>query len=174
MKRFAMMAAIALVAAGCGSKSPNSPSNTQPNSITFTAALNPANEVPPVTNADANARGTGTFKLNLTRDSSGNITDATGDFVFTVTGFPAGTQIRAMHVHGGGPGVSGSPVVDSGLTAANAFTLADGTGTNLTITGRPVGATLAQQIIADPNAYYFNIHSNLNPGGAARAQLVKQ
>jgi hypothetical protein len=60
------------------------------------------------------------------------------------------------------------------LTAANAFTLGDGTGTNLTISNRPVGATLAQQIIADPNSFYFNIHSNLNPGGAARAQLVKQ
>lgn len=174
MKRFAMMAAVALLAAGCGSNSnPGGPS-AAPTTITFTAALSPANEVPPVTNADAPARGTGTFTLNLTRDGSGTITEATATFVFSVTGFPAGTQIRAMHVHGGGPGATGSPVVDSGLTAATAFTLTDGAGTNLTISNRPVGAALAQQIIDNPNGYYFNIHSNLNPGGAARAQLVRQ
>jgi hypothetical protein len=173
MTRFAMMAAVALLAAGCGSSNPNSPS-TQPNTITFTAALNAANEVPPVTNEDANARGTGTFKLNLTRDASGNITDATGDFTFSVTGFPAGTQIILMHIHGGGPGINGQPVVNSGLTAATPIVLPDGSATNQTITNRPVGATVAQQIIADPNAFYFNIHSVRNGGGAARAQLVKQ
>jgi filamentous hemagglutinin family protein len=37
-----------------------------------------------------------------------------------------------------------------------------------------VTATLAQQIIANPNGFYFNVHSGLNPGGAVRAQLVKQ
>ena len=32
----------------------------------------------------------------------------------------------------------------------------------------------AQQIIDNPNGYYFNVHTTLNPGGAARGQLVKQ
>ena len=169
MKRVAIMAAAALLAAACGSSNPNTPS-TQPNSVTFTAALNPANEVPPVTNEDSNGRGTGIFKLNLTRDTSGNITDATGDFTFSVTGFPAGTQIILMHIHGGGPGVNGNPVVNSGLTAATAIVLPDGSATNQTITNRPVGATVAQQIIADPNSFYFNIHTVRNGGGAARCR----
>jgi hypothetical protein len=172
MKRFAMMAAVALVAAGCGS-SPSSPS-TPPNTITFTAALNAANEVPPITNADANARGTGTFTLNLTRDSSGTITDATSTFVYSLSGFPAGTQIRLTHIHEGGPGIPGGVVIDTGLTAANAITLPDGTLTNQTFSNRPVGAALAQRIIDNPNGFYFNVHSGLNPGGAVRAQLVKQ
>jgi hypothetical protein len=178
MKRIAMMAAVALLAAGCGSSSPNSPSSP-PNTIVFTAALSPANEVPPVTNADANARGTGTFTLNLTRDSSGAITEATGTFAFTVTGFPAGTIIRGMHIHEAGPGVNGSVIIDSQLTAANPAVLADGSGSQ-TISNRPLGSNpaaapaLAQRIIDNPNGFYFNMHTGVNLGGAIRAQLVRQ
>jgi hypothetical protein len=175
MKRYAIIAAAGILAAACGS-SPSSPSNTQPNTIVFTAALAFANEVPtlPASNADANARGNGTFTLNLTRDGAGAITDATGTFVYSLSGFPAGTVIRATHIHEGGPAVPGNVVIDTGLTAATAITLADGTLTNQTFANRAVGATLANQIIANPNGYYFNVHSGVNPGGAVRAQLVRQ
>jgi hypothetical protein len=173
MKRFAIMAAAALLAAGCGSSNPNSPS-TPPATVTFTAALNAANETPPITNADSNARGTGTFKLDLTRDGSGTITAAKATFVYSLSGFPAGTQIRATHIHEAGPGVAGGIVIDSGLTAANAITLPDGTLTNQTFTNDNVNAALAQRIIDNPNGFYFNVHSGLNPGGAVRAQLVRQ
>lgn len=175
MKRLAILGCVAaLTAAACGSDdTPTSPS-AQPTTIVFTAALNPGNEVPPVTNADANGRGTGTFTLNLTRDSAGVITDATGTFVYSLTGFPAGTVVRLTHIHQGGPAVNGGVVVDTGLSAANPITLADGTLTNQTFSNRAVGAALAQQIIADPNAFYFNVHTALNPGGAVRAQLVRQ
>ena len=175
MKRFVMMAAIAVLAAGCGSSSPSSPSNTQPNTVTFTAALSAQNEVPPITNADSNGKGNGTFTLNLTRDSSGTITAATGTFVYSLSGFPAGTTVRATHIHEGGPAVgSGSVVIDSGLTAANAISLPDGTLTNQTFSNVSVSAALAQQIINNPNGYYFNVHTAVNPSGAVRAQLVKQ
>jgi hypothetical protein len=174
MKRIAIGCLVTLVAACGGDGSPSSPSSAQPNTIAFTAALNPANEVPPVTNAEATGRGTGTFTLNLTRDGSGNITDATGTFVYSLTGFPAGTVVRLTHIHQGGPAGTGGVVIDSGLSAASAITLADGTLTNQTFSSRPVGAALAQQIIADPNGFYFNVHTALNPGGAVRAQLVRQ
>ena len=173
MKRYAIMAAAGILAAACGSSSPSGPSG-QPNTIVFTAALSAQNEVPPITNADVNARGIGTFTLNLTRDSSGTLTDATGTFVYNLTGFPPGTQIRATHIHDGGPGVNSGVVVDTGLTAANPLTLADGTLTGQTFSNRPVGAALAQRIIDNPNGFYFNVHSVLNPGGAVRAQLVRQ
>lgn len=173
MKKFATMAALALLAAGCGSSSPSSPS-TPPAAVTFTAALNPANEVPPVTNADAGASGNGTFKLDLTRDSSGAITTAKATFTFSLTGFPPGTNIILGHIHRGGPGVAGGFVVNTGLTAANPIVLANGSVTNQTISGIDVAPALAQEIIDNPNGFYFNLHTPLNPGGAVRAQLVKQ
>ena len=175
MKRFVMMAAVALVASGCGSKSPNAPSNTQPNTVTFTAALNPANEVPPVTNADATATGTGTFKMDLTRDSAGAITAAKATFVFTVTGFPAGTNVILGHIHRGTPGATGNPVVNTGLSAASPLVMANGSVTNHTISGIDVlPVSVAQEIIDNPNGFYYNLHTLANPGGAIRAQLVKQ
>jgi filamentous hemagglutinin family protein len=174
MKRFAMMAAAAVLAAGCGSNSSPASPSAPPNSITFTAALNPANEVPPVTNADATGSGSGTFKLDLTRDSAGAITAAKATFVFSLTGFPAGTNVILGHIHTGGPGVTGSPIVSTGLTAANPVVLANGSVTNQTIGNIDVTPTNAQLIIDNPNGYYYNLHTTLNPGGAVRAQLVKQ
>jgi hypothetical protein len=173
MKRYAMPVLAALAVTACGSN-PGGPSDTQSNTVVFTAALSPANETPPVTNGDATGRGTGTFTLNLTRDSAGTITDATGTFVYTLTGFPAGTSVILTHIHEAGPGVPGSVVINTGLSPATAITLADGTLNGQTFANRPVGATLANQIIANPNGYYFNVHTGLNPGGAVRAQLVKQ
>lgn len=174
MKRYVLVG-LAILAAACGS-SPSQPSNTPaPTTIVFNAALSASNEVPPITNADQNGKGTGTFTLNLTRDGSGNITAAKGTFVYNLSGFPAGTTVRATHIHEGGPGIgNGGVVIDSGLTAASAFTLTDGTIGNQTFADRTVDVTLANQIIANPNGYYFNVHTGLNPGGAVRAQLVKQ
>ena len=175
MKRYAIVAAVAMLAAACGS-SPSSPSNTQPNTITFTAALTASNEVPPITNADQNARGNATITFNLTRDSAGTITAATVGFVYSLSGFPPGTVIRLTHIHEGGPTIAGGVKVDSGLSPATAITLNDGTANNITFTNTtfPDGLGLINAIIANPNGYYFNVHSNLNPGGAVRGQLVKQ
>lgn len=175
MKRYVLVG-IAILAAACGSSSPSSPS-AQPNTVVFTAAMAASNEVPPITNADQNAKGNATITFHLTRDGSGTITAATVDYVYSVSGFPAGSTLRATHIHEGGPNISGGFVIDSGLTAANAITLADGSATNISFTGLTNfvgGISLIQRIIDNPNGFYFNVHSGLNPGGAIRAQLVKQ
>src|SRR4051812_29216623 len=106
MKRYALLAGAAILAAACGSDNPAGPS-TPPNTINFTAALSAANENPPITNADTNARGTARITMNLTRDSAGAITDATANFSFDLTGFPAGTSIILSHIHEGAPGING-------------------------------------------------------------------
>ena len=173
MKRYALLAAVTILAAACGSSSPAGPT-PPPNTVTFTAALNPANEVPPITNADASGSGSGTFKMDLTRDSAGTITAAKATFVFTLNNFPAGTQVILGHIHTGGPGVTGSPIVNTGLTAANPVVLTNGSVTNQTIGNIDVSGPNAQQIIDNPNGFYYNLHTVLNPGGAVRAQLVKQ
>ena len=176
MKRYVLVG-IAVLAAACGSSSPSSPSG-QPNTVVFTAALNAANETPnPITNADRDARGNSTVTFHLTRDGSGTITAATVDFVYSLSGFPPGTQIILTHIHEGGPGIGGGVKIGAPLSAATAITLADGTATNITfsnISGWGDGVPLVQRIIDNPNGFYFNVHSQLNPGGAVRGQLVRQ
>jgi hypothetical protein len=177
MTRAAVLVTASLVVAACGSDSPTSPPQQAPpsNTITFTAALSAANEVPPVTNADANARGTATITFNVTRDGAGNITGGSANFTYTLNGFPAGSVIRASHIHEGASGVAGGVRVDTGLTPATAVTLAaDGTGTLSFSNVSMSDAALVNSIVSNPAGYYFNVHSNLNPGGAVRGQLVRQ
>jgi hypothetical protein len=115
--------------------------------------------------------------FHLTRDSSGTITAATVDFVYSLSGFPPGTPIILTHIHEGGPGIGGGVKIGAPLSAATAITLADGTATNITfsnISGWGDGIPLVQRIIDNPNGFYFNVHSQLNPGGAVRGQLVRQ
>ena len=63
MKRLALVAATTLLfgAAGCGSSNtPTAPSDT----TIFTVQLSALNEVPPITNAEATARGTAVITIN--------------------------------------------------------------------------------------------------------------
>jgi len=178
MRQFAIATVLAVAVAGCGSSSPTASSgtNNQPNVITFTAQMTSAQETPPITNADTGATGTASIVFNLTRDSGGNITAATANFAYSLANFPAGTVIRLSHIHEGALGVGpGAVKGDTGLSPATAITLATGaTSSAITFNNIPVDATLAKQIIDGPAGYYFNVHSNLNPGGAVRGQLVKQ
>jgi hypothetical protein len=65
-----------------------------------------------------------------------------------------------------------SPVrIDSGLTPGTALTPTNGTVT-LSKNGLTTSPSVAADLIANPGNYSFNVHSNLNPGGAARGQLV--
>ena len=171
--RFVLIGMMALGAA-CGSKTASTtPSTTAAaNTVTFTAALSPANEVPAVTNADAAASGTATVTLNLTRDSAGTITAATTTFQVNLTGFPANTSITGAHIHPGASGTNGGVLVSTTLTSGE-IVLGNGVG-GFTKTAIPTAADVAQGIISNPAGYYFNVHTTLNGGGAARGQLVKQ
>lgn len=162
--------AVGLLFSGC-SKSTTSPSTTTAAPPKFTATLSPANEVPAITNADSTGSGAATITLNVTKDAAGNVTAATADFSVTLTGFPAGTTLTGAHIHTGGSGTTGGVIVNTGLTNGEVV-LANGTGgiNKLSITVDPA---VAQAIINGPGGYYFNVHTSLNTGGAARAQLVR-
>jgi hypothetical protein len=176
MKRYAM-AVSALLAVSCGgSPSAPAPGTPQPNTINFTAALSALNEVPPITNAESAARGAARIQMNLTRDGAGAITGATWNFVFDVNSFPANTLITLAHIHEAAPGVIGGVVVNSGLSPANGVLLTSGTQSNLTYNNLTVATgsgALAQRIIDNPNGFYFNVHTQLNGGGAVRGPLVR-
>jgi len=169
MKRmFVLAIAASFFAAACGSSSPSSPSPTQP---TFTAALSPANENPPITGAEASGSGNATITFNTTKDAAGNITAASVTFVVNMQGFPAGTPINIAHIHTGATGVNGAVLVSTTL-AAGEVVLATGSG-SFTKTATGVDAAVAQSIVNNPAGFYFNAHSTLNGGGVVRGQLVK-
>jgi hypothetical protein len=168
MKRmFVLAIAASFFAAACGSSSPSSPSPNQP---TFTAALSPANEVPPISGPEASGSGNATITFNTTKDAAGNITQASVTFVVNMQGFPPGTPINIAHIHTGAAGQTGSVLISTTL-AAGEVVLANGSGSfTKTVDTQPA---IAQNIINNPSGFYFNIHSTANPGGVARGQLVK-
>jgi hypothetical protein len=145
---------------------------TPENTVRFTANMTAAQEVPPITGPEANATGTVTITFNLTRNSQGTITGGTVDFNVTLANFPAGTVINAAHIHPGFAGNTGGITVNAGVSAGE-FTLANGSG-SFTKNAQPLTADQAASVIANPQGFYFNVHSALNPGGAVRGQLVRQ
>ena len=170
MTRWACVALIACgLVAGCSDDDPTGPSD-QP--LVFTAILSPANEVPAIANAESGGQGAMQVQFDLTRDASNVVTGGTATFYFQLSGFPASTRTQGAHIHSAGAGVNGPIVVDTGITATNAVPMADGIQE---FRSGPVSLTAAtaNAIIANPSAFYFNVHSPLNPGGFARGQLTR-
>jgi hypothetical protein len=169
MKQFAVAAVIglALVAGGCSKD--NGPSTVKP---TFTADLRTTNENPPISNAEAGATGQATITFDVTRDAAGNVTAGTATFSVTLANFPAGTPINAAHIHEAAVGVNGPVVFSTSLTTGE-VTLANGGGSFTKSGIAPGDPAVIQRIINNPAGFYFNAHSQLNPGGVVRGQLVK-
>ena len=112
----------------------------------YLATLSGANEVPP-----ADPDGTGTAIIT--------ISGTTVNYTITVANIAAPI---AQHIHSGAAGVNGPIVVNlPGTWVGN--TLNGSTTTD--------GATAAS-IIANPAAFYVNVHNNDFPGGAVRGQLA--
>jgi hypothetical protein len=165
-----LICAIGILAAGCGSKSPTAPSNPP---VVFRATLSSANEVPPISNSEAGSSGTATITFNLTRDASNAITGGTIDFAVTLSAFPNNSTATGAHIHPGAAGTNGGVLVSTGLTAAGAIAMPNGSG-SFTFNGVSTTAANLQAIMDNPAGYYFNVHTPVNPGVAVRGQLVRQ
>ena len=165
---------VSLFAVGCSSSTPapTTPS-APPTRFVFQAALSAANENPPISNAESTGRGNAKVTMNVTRDGSNNITAATVDVEATFTTFPNGTTATAAHIHTGATGVNGGVLVAM-VPAAGEVTMPNGSGSYVR-SGFPVTPVdVANQIIANPAGFYFNVHTALNPGGVVRGQLALQ
>ena len=173
MHRFALIALVlcgAAVTASCGDDdTPTSPSNLP---VVFSAVLRPANEVPPVPNAESTGVGAVQITFNLTRDAAGAITGGTADFYFQASGFPGDTMVQGAHIHPGVAGVNGPVIIGAALSAANRLPLSNGT-VEYRESGIVMSAANAAAVVANPSAFYFNVHSPLNPGGFMRGQLER-
>lgn len=157
-----ILVAVCALVAGCGDDdSPSAPSANAP--VTFAAQLSPANEVPPVAGSESSARGAVQVTFNATR--------TTATFYFQVSGLPAGTNLVGAHIHPGVAGVNGGVIVNTGLTATAPLTMSREAVEFSVSVG--IDPSLAQSIINNPSAFYFNVHTPANPGGVARGQLSR-
>lgn len=161
MKRLGIaVITLALGVAGCGDDNNGNPAG--PSNLTvLTVQLSPANEVPPVTNAENTARGTAVITINRSAN--------TIDFSVSLTGFTPTSSVNVAHIHPGAAGVNGPVQVNTGLTPGT-VTLNNGAGT-FSLPGVQVSADIITQILANPQGFYFNVHTSLNGGGAIRGQL---
>ena len=136
--------------------------------VTFRAQLLASNEVPPVSNADLNAFG----NVVVVVDTATNVYF----FEWSVNNVAASTIILS-HIHEAPAGVNGPVRVDSGLNAgSNVVPVVNG-GAAFSKSGivpATDAAGITTRLLANPAGFYFNIHSNLNPGGVVRGQLVRQ
>jgi hypothetical protein len=175
MKRFAILAcvgAVAVMGASCGSN-PTTPS-TQP--TVFTVQLSALNEVPLVTNEENTARGTAIITMRPDRDGSGTITGGTIDFSVTMNGLQSTTVLTAAHIHPGAAGVPGGVLIGTGLTSQDNVPVTNGSATfsKNGVSAQSTNATAAQNmqaILANPSAFYFNVHTARNGSGVMRGQL---
>ncbi len=89
----------------------------------------------------------------------------TGEISYRVVAFNLPGAIAGGpggHIHVGEEGVTGPPVVHFELTGLQTGLVAAGSTTDL---------TLAAAILANPEDYYVNIHTETCPEGAIRGQL---
>jgi hypothetical protein len=164
---FAIAACVFLAA--CDDNETTTPSAAP---VVFSATLAPSNEVPPVGGTESAGHGAVQVQFDLTRDASGAITAATGTFYFQLSGYPPGTTIVGAHIHPAPAGMNGPVIISTGLATANTRVLENGSG-EFTFRGVFSDPTIVQQIINNPAAFYFNVHSTTNPSGFSRGQLVR-
>jgi CHRD domain-containing protein len=172
MRKLAFLPMLLLVfAAGCEDDPPTQPT---PNTPTFAMTLLSSNEPSLPAPSEASCAGTVTIRFNITRDASQAITAATADFQANITGCPQGTVITIAHIHRGPAGVNGGIVINTTLAQGD-VTLVNGAGsfTKNGVGGAQMTPALTQEILDNPSAFYFNIHSVQNGGGVIRAQLVR-
>ena len=138
--------------------------------IPFRAVLSNTNEVPAAPTA---ATGAATVLLHVVRDASGRIVSGSADATVSYR-FPGAVTLTAMHIHKAPAGVNGSIVLGFDLARTE-----DATGVNSlppTQAQFPTTAVTLEtinELIANPDQFYFNVHSTTSPGGAIRGQMQR-
>ena len=138
----------------------------QAQTITFIAALHGGGEVPAILTGSA---GTATVTWNTTTRA--------GTYRVEVYNMPSGTT--ASHIHVGASNVAGPVIINFTVPAggiSNDYVLS-GTFTCTDVVPRqPQGINscddFEQALLL--NNTYVNVHSQVNPGGEIRGQLVRQ
>jgi uncharacterized protein (TIGR03437 family) len=143
-------------------------------STTFSVTLDPANETPPIVGLAAGATTAVTAYSIRNNDAS----VAAGVVVFDVNyrGFTAIKNFSGLHLHTGPAGVAGPVTIPSGVAGGALAVIVDPTGNgniyrNVNVTTTAAIAAL-NLLVQNPNGLYENLHTDVNPGGAARSQVT--
>lgn len=139
--------------------------------LTASVLLSPAAEVNPPVPPPANASGGFLVTINVTRDSSGNVTAGTINFLGTIS-FPGAVTVVGLHIHEGDIVNNGPIRFDSGLSGTNTLTFMSGSGL-INLNATSVDVTILGRLLAKPSGFYLNLHTAANPAGAIRAQIVR-
>jgi hypothetical protein len=137
----------------------------------YKATMLASNEVPAITGPNASASASVLVTLDVTRDTSGNITS--GALMFDVNyQFPGTVTFTGFHIHTGVAGVNGPVILDSRTSGI----VADASGIGRITRIISLDTTQARldalkAVIANPSGHYINLHTTVSPGGAVRAQL---
>jgi CHRD domain/PEP-CTERM motif len=118
--------------------------------ITYQIDMDPGQEVPGPGEAGGDATGTITMDFN-------------GEIAWDITYTGLTTPLSAMHIHAGSAGEVNPPLIDLGISTSG--------GAGTLISSILADAATVAGIIANPTAFYINIHNTPFPGGAVRDQL---
>ena len=139
--------------------------------VTMSVNMLTSNENPPITGLVANA--VSAVQVDLLRDASGAATHAL--VLYSVNyRFPGETTFTGLHIHDGAAGVNGPVRIDSTISAANSVVSADGFGNILRVfnAGNEAALAAVNGLLSNPEGFYLNLHTTVNPGGAVRGQLA--
>jgi hypothetical protein len=68
--------------------------------------------------------------------------------------------------------MAGPAVVNSGISPGSPLAVSSAGSVTFTASGLSVSGIVAGGLLTNPSGFYFNVHSNINPGGAVRGQLA--
>ena len=138
----------------------------------FQASLSPSAETPaPI--SDTLASGSSLVRIHIRKSDEGAFLQAAVDFDTTLSFVPE-QSLTNMHIHKGALGVAGGVVIDSHF---NGPIPVEANGTARIIRQFIVeadnanGITTINDILANPEGFYVNVHSSAHPAGVARGQL---
>jgi uncharacterized protein (TIGR03437 family) len=133
--------------------------------LTAGGEVNP-NPAPPPT-----ATGVFLVTINVTRDNNGVVTGGSMNFSGSIR-FPGAVTVRGLHIHEQDIVNNGPIRFDTGLSATNNMVFPTGVGF-ISQNVMNVDPAVLGRLLAKPTGFYVNLHTNDNPAGAIRAQIVR-
>jgi uncharacterized protein (TIGR03437 family) len=149
-------------------------------STTFQVTLDPANETPPIAGLTAGA--TTAVTAYTIRNNDASVAAGVVTFDVNYRGFTGITSFSGLHIHTGLAGVSGPVTIPSGVSGGPLAVTVDPSFngniyrnvnvTSGTVSDPKTAIGALNLLVQNPNGLYENLHTNVNPGGAARSQLT--